>query len=216
MSPRKPAVLRNGGGDQTLREYLIASAARLIDERGTSGLTVRAIAREAEVADGVLYNHFADKEELIALALRSHVHDVMHSHGELPRAGEGTVEDNLHLHITRGLAVLHRILPAFAGVFGQPKVLERFHELALDSGLAPSESHALPAVLAGYLRDEQRLGRISATANIEATAALIIGACHEVTLPGLFRGGPAPEPAVPAGFVDGLVATVLHGIAPRP
>jgi len=45
MSPRKPAVLRGGDG-QNLREYLIATAARLIDERGSAGLSVRDIARE--------------------------------------------------------------------------------------------------------------------------------------------------------------------------
>lgn len=62
MSPRKPALLRDGGGDQKLREHLIATAARLIAEHGSVGLTVRGIAREAKVADGVLYNHFASKD----------------------------------------------------------------------------------------------------------------------------------------------------------
>ena len=55
MSPRKPAVLRGDG--QNVREYLIVTAARLIDERGSAGLSVRDIAREAQVADGVLYNY---------------------------------------------------------------------------------------------------------------------------------------------------------------
>ena len=40
MSPRKPAVLRDGDG-QNLRDHLIATAARLIGERGTAGLGVR-------------------------------------------------------------------------------------------------------------------------------------------------------------------------------
>jgi hypothetical protein len=38
MSPRKPAVLRGDG--QNVREYLIVTAARLIDERGSAGLPV--------------------------------------------------------------------------------------------------------------------------------------------------------------------------------
>ena len=67
MSPRKPAVLRDGDG-QNLREYLIATAARLIGERGSAGLAVRDITREAQVADGVLYNYFEDKEDLLAHA----------------------------------------------------------------------------------------------------------------------------------------------------
>ena len=45
------AVLRDRD-DASLPEYLIATAARLIDERGSAGLSVRDIAREAKVADG--------------------------------------------------------------------------------------------------------------------------------------------------------------------
>src|SRR6266487_6935374 len=96
MSPRKPAVLRNGDG-QNLRDYLIATAARLIDERGSAGLGVRDIAREAQVADGVLYNYFEDKEDLLAHALLAHVATVMAGRRPMPPAGTGTVADNLAL-----------------------------------------------------------------------------------------------------------------------
>ena len=50
-------MLRGAGDGQNLREHLIATAARLIAQRGTGALTVREIARAAQVADGVLYNY---------------------------------------------------------------------------------------------------------------------------------------------------------------
>jgi len=128
MSPRKPAVLRGGDG-QNLREYLIATAARLIDERGSAGLSVRDIAREAQVADGVLYNYFEDKEDLLAHALLVHVGTVMNAAPRLPRAGTGTVAENLRLFIDTGLATLTRVVPAFAGLISQPNVLKRFHAM---------------------------------------------------------------------------------------
>ena len=128
MSPRKPAVLRGGDG-QNLREYLIATAARLIDERGSAGLSVRDIAREAQVADGVLYNYFEDKEDLLAHALLAHVGTVMNSAPRLPPAGTGTVAENLRLFIDTGLATLTRVVPAFAGLISQPNVLKRFHAM---------------------------------------------------------------------------------------
>ena len=78
MSPRKPAVLRDDSG-QNLRDYLIETAARMIDQRGSAGLAVRDIAREAKVADGVLYNYFEDKEDLLVHALLAHVGNVMGS-----------------------------------------------------------------------------------------------------------------------------------------
>ena len=95
MSPRKPAALREDSG-QNLRDYLIETAARLIDQRGSAGLAVRDIAREAKVADGVLYNYFEDKEDLLAHALLAHVGNVMASAPALlPAPGEGTVAENL-------------------------------------------------------------------------------------------------------------------------
>jgi len=97
-------VLRDRDGEN-LREYLIATAARLIDQRGSAGLAVRDIAREAQVADGVLYNYFEDKEDLLAQALLAHVGAVMTQAPQLlPPAGTGTVAENLSLFIDRGFA----------------------------------------------------------------------------------------------------------------
>src|SRR5438046_319977 len=88
MSHRNPAVLRDDSG-QNLRDYLIETAARLIDQRGSAGLAVRDIAREAKVADGVLYNYFEDKEDLLVHALLAHVGNVMASAPRLlPPPGE--------------------------------------------------------------------------------------------------------------------------------
>jgi AcrR family transcriptional regulator len=149
MSPRKPAVLRDDSG-QNLRDYLIETAARLIDQRGSAGLAVRDIAREAQVADGVLYNYFEDKEDLLVHALLAHVGKVMAGAPRLlPPPGEGTVAENLRVFIDGGIASLLRVTPAFAGLISQPKVLTRFHAMvggdaafdpaAEDSGAEGSE-----------------------------------------------------------------------------
>ena len=122
-------MLRDGSG-QNLRDYLIATAARLIDQRGSAGLSVRDITREAKVADGVLYNYFEDKEDLLAHALLAHVGNVMASAPQLlPPPGEGTLAENLRVFIEGGMASLLRVTPAFAGLLSQPKVLSRFHAM---------------------------------------------------------------------------------------
>ncbi|WP_336216142.1 TetR/AcrR family transcriptional regulator [Nonomuraea sp. LPB2021202275-12-8] len=208
MSPRKPAAL---GDSETLPAHLVAAAERLIASQGAAGLTVRAIAREAQVADGVLYNHFADKEELIALALHAHVRTVEQSLPALPaEAGSGELEDNLRTYVTYGLALHLAIIPAFAGLLSRPTVLTRFAEL--ENPVA--QGRGLRAELAAYLRAEQTLGRLSATADPDAAATMIVGACHELILPHLFHGTPAAEIEFPPGFADHLVATCLRGIAP--
>ena len=231
MSPRKPAVLRDGDG-QDLRDHLITTAARLIGERGSAGLSVRDIAREARVADGVLYNYFEDKEDLLAHALLAHVGTVMASAPSMPAAGTGTVAGNLRLFVGLGIAVLSRVTPAFAGLLSQPRVLTRFHGMvggdAAFGAAAPgpngdAQPHAgpdqavpggLPDRLTAYLRAEQRIGRIDAAADVDAASMLIIGAIHGQVLPRLFSP-PGSQAAVPARFAERLAQTVLDGIAPR-
>jgi len=140
-------VLRDDSG-QNLRDYLIETAARLIDQRGSAGLAVRDIAREAKVADGVLYNYFEDKEDLLVHALLAHVGNVMASAPRLlPPPGEGAVAENLRVFIDGGIAVLLRVTPAFAGLISQPKVLTRFHAMvggdaAFDPAAAEDEPGA--------------------------------------------------------------------------
>jgi AcrR family transcriptional regulator len=225
MSPRKPAVLRDDSG-QNLRDYLIATAARLIDQRGSAGLAVRDIAREAQVADGVLYNYFEDKEDLLVHALLAHVGNVMNGAPQLlPPPGEGTVEENLRTFIDGGIATLLRVTPAFAGLIAQPKVLARFHAMvggdpafdpaSADGGEATREDgRGLPDLLTAYLRGEQRLGRVRADVDIDAAAALIVGAMHGQILPRVLFAPPGSPVTIPPGLGARLTDVVLDGIAP--
>lgn len=178
-------MLRDGGSTQDLRAYLITTAARVIAAQGTAHLTVRAIARAAGVADGVLYNHFADKEELLAHALRAHVRTVESGLGTLPEPGTGTVAENLRGYIRYGLALHRAILPAFTGLLAQPRVLAGFAGLAEPGGEWRDR-------LTGYLRAERALGRLAPDAEVDAAAAMIVGVCHETVLTALFQGRAEP------------------------
>jgi AcrR family transcriptional regulator len=206
MSPRRAAALRDSGGERSLREHLIATDERMISERGTVGLTVRGIAREARVADGVLYNHLADKDELLAHALGAHARTIERGLSDLPEPGVGTVEAGLRAHIAHGLALHRAILPALAGLIAQPKILARFADLA-----EPGEN--LNERLIAYLRAERDLGRLAPDAQVDAAAAMIVGVCHETVLSQLFDGAPI-SPQMPASqeAVDDLVTAVLDGI----
>lgn len=230
MSPRKPAVLREqGGGD--LRAHLIAAAARLIDERGTASLSVRDIAREARVADGVLYNYFDDKEDLLAQALLAHVAAVMSSAQQLlPPAGTGTVAGNLRGFFEQGVAVLSRVAPAFAGLLAQPKVLTRFHgmvggDAAFSAapadgdhrdggGDADGGGRGFGEMLVGYLRAEQELGRVDGGADTDAVAMLVVGAIHGQVLPRVLFSPPGTAVSMPSGLAERLAQAVVTGIAP--
>jgi AcrR family transcriptional regulator len=239
MSPRKPAALRDDGQD--LRAHLFATAARLIGERGSAGLAVRDIAREAQVADGVLYNYFEDKDDLLAHALLAHVASVMAAMPRMPEPGTGTVAGNLTGFISGGLETLVRVAPAFAGLVSQPGVLRRFHAMvggdaafgaAADSDAprtagsdapraggqdtASGGGRGLPDILRGYLAGEQRLGRVDRGADIEATVALVVGTIHGEILPRVMFMPPGGQVTVDPSLSGRIAATVLGGIAPRP
>ena len=234
MSPRKPAVLRDGDG-QNLRDHLITTAARLIDERGSAGLGVRDIAREAQVADGVLYNYFEDKEDLLAHAMLAHVATVMDGMPRMPPAGAGTVAENLRQFIDVGIGALARVVPAFAGLLSQPKVLKRFHAMVGGDAAFAGEAAAggdagpdrappperpdgegpagLPAILTAYLRAEQRLGRIDEGADVDAAVTLVVGAIHGQILPRVLFSPPGSPITPPPDLAGRLAETVLSGIA---
>ena len=221
-------MLRDGDGPG-LREYLIATAARLIAERGTAGLAVRDIAREAQVADGVLYNYFEDKEDLLAHALLAHVAAVMQAAPRMPAAGTGSVQDNLRLFIDGGLQTLAQVAPAFAGLLSQPGVLGRFHDMVGgdaafvggdrepdrgDERPGPDGARGLPDILRGYLLAEQRLGRIDEGADVDAAVTLVVGTIHGEILPRVMFAPPGTKITAPPGLAERVARTVLRGIAP--
>ena len=68
MSPRQAKGVKGRVGDDpatALRNHLIDVAERLLAERPVSSITTRDIARAGEVSDGVLYNYFASKNDLL-------------------------------------------------------------------------------------------------------------------------------------------------------
>ncbi|MCR6488520.1 TetR/AcrR family transcriptional regulator [Amycolatopsis sp. OK19-0408] len=200
MSPRKAAAQRDG---QSLPDLLVETTRQLIDTQGTVGLTVREIARRAGVADGVLYNHFSDKEELVARALLEHVRETEADLDELPVPGEGTVADNLMQHLEYGLTLHEVLVPAFVGLLGQPKVLRRFAELSTRT------SHWHDRLLR-YLEAERILGRLRPESRVEAAAALLVGHCHGVVLAEVLpHTGPEVPPAA-----ESVVRALLDGLAP--
>lgn len=199
MSPRKAAALR-GHDDRTLRDHLLVTAEQLIAREGTVGLTVRAIARAAGVADGVLYNYFTDKDDLLAAALRAHVDAVERTLGELPEPGSNTVEANLRTHLGYGLALHDAILPAFLGLLSQPSVLAKFAE--------PTGDEWRDKLLA-YLNAERALGRLADSADTDTATALLVGICHDHVLAGLLSGHPPTDPVDP----DAAVALILRALA---
>ncbi len=66
MSPTKPRGYHHGD----LREALVASGRKLLEEKGIRGFTLRECARRAEVSHAAPAHHFASMDDLLAELVR--------------------------------------------------------------------------------------------------------------------------------------------------
>jgi AcrR family transcriptional regulator len=78
------------------RQNIIYATERLLQTHGLARLTTREIAREAGVAEGLIYHHFKDKVELIHEVVEQRIHDSKNVLQSLPlKVGLYTLSENL-------------------------------------------------------------------------------------------------------------------------
>jgi AcrR family transcriptional regulator len=70
VTPRPPLLDQDESGPNS-RDLIIVAAKRVIEERGITGATMRAIALEAGLTTGAIVHHFKDKGELLLQTLQS-------------------------------------------------------------------------------------------------------------------------------------------------
>jgi AcrR family transcriptional regulator len=189
MAPRRARVLAGDADGRSLREHLIEVTERLLAESGFEHLTTRRIARAAGVADGVLYNHFADKDELILEALVSRASALLRAfRGSSPSAGAGTVEANLARLAAAMLELQRGLLPLLVGLIGRRALLERF----LGALHAPEIGgpDAVLDTVHTYLAAESRLGHLSVRSDAHIAGVLLFAIAQLQALVIHFR---APE-----------------------
>jgi len=213
MSPRRAKAVTGRVGDDpatALREHLIHAAEQLLAQRQVSTITTREIARTAGVSDGVLYNYFADKYDLLLAALlRRYQRLADRFAAVLPEPGTGTVAGNLRAFAEASLAFQADLLPMGVGLISEPALLHRFMETIHADLHGPQQNQSR---LGGYLLAEQRLGRLPADVDPVAAATLLTGACLNFAIAGLVMpDGVRPDPAA---ALPAAVETLLRGLRP--
>jgi len=179
-----------------VRAQLFDAAERVLLRDGPSALTSRAVTTEAGVAKGVLHRHFADFDDFLASLIEDRSVRVTAQAGDLlAAAGQGTVTGNLTTVLTS----------LFTSVAAGVMSLIIFRD-ELRARLRAAHPDGLPLLTAAgemigaYLRAERSLGRLSATADIDALGLALIGSSH--LLYAARSGDPAAE-------VSRVVAGVL-------
>jgi AcrR family transcriptional regulator len=163
-----------------VRQQLFAAVERVITGAEPSRLTSRAVTREAGVATGLLYAHFANFDAFLAGYAVDRAFQISGEVAGLPaRAGSGTVAGNVSEAVLA--APLGTLLALTRLMVLQPGLAAEV-EAVLGGGTAGLQ--AVEHAVAGYLAAEQRLGRVPAGADPEALALAVVGVLHHVTLSG--------------------------------
>lgn len=160
--PRRAGVLASVEGDPAvvLREHLLDAAEALLAERSIGGVTTRALAKQAQVSEGVLYNHFADKSDLLVGALvRRFSRLVERLNAGVPQPGEGDVRANLELLATRLVELQQDALPLVRKLIGEPELLARFAS-GIHAGDLPFGGRQIREPVVAYLEAERDAGRL--------------------------------------------------------
>ncbi|MBM7413459.1 MULTISPECIES: TetR/AcrR family transcriptional regulator [Nocardiaceae] len=113
------------------RQALIDAAIALMSEGGDADISAAAISRRADVAHGLLFYYFTDKQGLVAAALADVLSRLVHH--QSPRADEQTPEQRLDGFVRRHIEFLenHRTLyvrVVVEGVLGDPAVERALRE----------------------------------------------------------------------------------------
>lgn len=209
MSPRGVAIPQ-------VRQQLFAALERVIARDGPSGLSGRAVTREAGVAAGLLHAHFAGFDEFLTGFAVDRSFQAAAYAARLPeRAGMRTVTDNLTEAVLAppvlALSPLVRLLAA------RPALRDRVEEV-LGHGAA-----GLDAVRTGvttYLSEERRRGRLAPGADHDAIALALIGTLHHLLLTGTTDGKDTRDRIAArdriARVAAALVGTPASGGTPAP
>ncbi|MCP4303822.1 MAG: TetR/AcrR family transcriptional regulator [bacterium] len=176
-------------------DRIVHATLGLILEHGISGITMSAIAREAEVARQTLYNHYPDVESIVTAAMETHQRESLDTLTELMRTINSPAGRLEHL-VRHAAAVAAHGHPTF-----------RYGFSARHQKLVAEYDHGVRSLVAAALTDGIASGAFRADLDLRRDPLLVqrmINATGELV-------GDDPEDAAAAVAVT--VHTVLAAVA---
>ena len=180
---------RASSSDQ--RERLLAATEKLLSSQGLGRASTRDIAKAAKVAEGALYHHFGDKAELIVSVVLHQLGDFPEVLQSLPlQVGQNTLQKNLETVLDSAFAFHHRITPLVCSLFADQELLAKVRGMMNERSMGPGRA---AAAITAYLRAEQQLGRVSASADPETVSELMMAVSFNAAMSDQFFCGGAEK-----------------------
>jgi len=194
------------------RENIIQATQRLLQSHGLARLTTRDIAREANVAEGLIYHHFKDKAELIYKVVELRVSEATNLLQKLPlQVGMRTLKENLEDVLNIIYRVHYEIVPIAFTVFADRQLRVRLQEIMKETEMGPQRTIRSLAV---YLAAEQRLGRLSSDVNPQVAAKCLWMISIQLAMDDQFTGRKTDAVALRREIRDHL-QTLMTGLEPN-
>ena len=187
------------------REQILDAALRVFSQKGFAGASVRDIAREAGITEGLIYHYFESKEQLQQACWRerswhSHVERILSTAQDKPVA-----------------AVLREIVADFLETLREhgPNIRMCVAEMQRNAEMAAEQVEKIEqtsGLIYQFLSVRQEAGELRASANVGTAAGLLLGCANSLFL---IWGDTDAErwDRMSRDLVEHGVDTVLHGIA---
>jgi AcrR family transcriptional regulator len=183
MTATEEPPKRRGRPPSGGREAIVEAALDVLRNEGIANLTSREVAARAGVSDASVYYHFGDRAGLLMAVFAHGMKPLKFMH-------ESDVSALQPTEVLRAaLASLERffedVLPVFHAAQADPDLRAALAKFVEEKDLGP---HKGVNLLGGYLRAQQQTGRISAEADPEAIALMVINhafvrsACRQMML----------------------------------
>ena len=194
------------------RTQILDAATRVFARKGFNRATIRDVARDAGVADGTIYNYFANKTDLL-FGLLDRLNDTERRPASLAQATQAPVEDYFRAYVRERVEALWSNADLFRAVLPEllanPDLRARYYDEVIAPTMVLGES-AFRALAANQLARDQDLplrARIVAGSLLGLMVLQLLGdetlAAHwreipdaiaDLLLPGLMLTPPGPTP----------------------
>ncbi len=191
------------------RQNILEATERVIQSKGLARTTTKEIAREAGCAEGTLYKHFHDKEDIFLTVIQEHLPDFVLKVSE-EIAGKRSLNANLQDIVLAAIRYYKQLIPLSVSLFADSELIERHRKWMQEQNAGPQRIFER---VTAYIEAEQRLGRIADSLDAFSVAALLLGPCHQYAYLRYFMGMD-PFPVTDAQFVVDVVATLMKGLEP--
>jgi AcrR family transcriptional regulator len=189
------------------RQHILEAIERVIQSRGLARATTKEIAREAGCAEGTLYKHFHDKEDMFLAVIQEHLPDFVLKLSE-ENAGKRSLNASLQEIALAAIRYYEQLIPLAVSLFADSELIERHRKWMQEQNTGPQRIYER---ITAYIKAEQRQGRIADSLDAFSAASLLLGPCFQYAFLRYFTGA-EPFPLTDAQFVVDTVTTLMNGL----